>query len=95
MRHHIMKTPIQPFMGEEDDPEYGYREPSQPDETRALANLQQLACELSALRATQAAVETALERVCEHVMRDPVYSESTRDVFRSTLASLRARGDAI
>jgi len=52
-------------------------------------------CELSALRATQAAVETALERVCEHVMRDPVYAESTRDVFRSTLASLRARGDAI
>ncbi|MEY3959269.1 MAG: hypothetical protein RJA37_1872, partial [Verrucomicrobiota bacterium] len=45
--------------------------------------------------ATQTAVETALERVCEHVMRDPVYSESTRDVFRTTLASLRARGDAI
>ncbi len=95
MRHHPIRTPEQPFMGSEDDPEYGYRESGQADETRALASLQQLVCELSALRATQAAVETALERVCEHVMRDPVYAESTRDVFRSTLASLRARGDAI
>ncbi len=94
MRHHVMKTTMQPLMGDEDDPEYGYREPSQPDETRALASLQQLVCELSALRASRAAVETALERVCEHVMRDPVYAESTRAAFRPTLAALRSSGGA-
>lgn len=79
------------LMGEEDDPEYGFPDPDQAEEARALARLQQLVCELSELRAMSAAAGTALERVCEHVMRDPVYAESTRAAFRATLDMLRSR----
>ena len=85
-----MKNIPSPLMGEEDDPEYGFPDHNFHEESRALSRLQQLACELSALRASQAAVSTALERVCEHVMRDPVYSESTRAAFRSTFEALKS-----
>ena len=85
-----MKNIPSPLMGEEDDPEYGLPDQNFHEESRALSSLQQLACELSALRASQAAVSAALERVCEHVMRDPVYSESTRAAFRPTLEILKS-----
>ena len=31
----------------------------------------------------------AIERVCDYVVRDPVYADSTRSLFRSTLEMLR------
>jgi hypothetical protein len=89
--HHAIMSQTTPHAGEEEDPEYGFREPGQTDDARAFVGLQRLLNELSDLRASQATVETALERVCEHVMRDPVYTESTRAAFRTTLELLRAR----
>ena len=87
----VMNNIQQPFMGEEDDPEYRFSDLNVAEEARALAGLEQLVRELSLLRASPAGAETALVRVCEHVMRDPVYAESTREAFRSTWEVLRSR----
>lgn len=72
----------------EEDPEYGFREETAADMIhQSLEKLQLLACELRDC----GTYPQAIERVCDYVVRDPVYADSTRSLFRSTLESLRRR----
>ncbi|MFM7240492.1 MAG: hypothetical protein ACKO3A_00035 [Opitutia bacterium] len=70
-----------------EDPEYHFQEDTEADPAlRSLENLQLLAAELRNCGGTS----EALERVCDYVVRDPVYATSTRALFRSELERLRA-----
>ena len=72
----------------EEDPEYGFREETAADMIhQSLEKLQLLACELRDC----GTYPQAIERVCDYVVHDPVYADSTRSLFRSTLESLRRR----
>ncbi len=72
----------------EEDPEYGFREETAADMIhQSLEKLQLLACELRAC----GTYPRAIERVCDYVVHDPVYADSTRSLFRTTLESLRRR----
>jgi hypothetical protein len=74
----------------EEDPEYGYREEAEADVTRmSLEKIQLLVAELRMLDGRNAMPAEAMERVCDYVARDPVYSASTRLLFRSTIDRLR------
>jgi hypothetical protein len=70
----------------EEDPEYGFREEADADVMhQSLEKLQLLAFELRDC----GTYPQAIERVCDYVVRDPVYADSTRSLFRSTLEMLR------
>ncbi len=72
----------------EEDPEYGFREETAADMIhQSLEKLQLLACELRDC----GTYPQAIERVCDYVVPDPVYADSTRSIFRSTLELLRRR----
>jgi hypothetical protein len=74
--------------GMEEDPEYGFREEAEADVMlMSMEKLQLLAVELRLC----GAAPQAIERVCDYVMRDPVYADSTRSLFRSTLELLHRR----
>ncbi|MCX6918716.1 MAG: hypothetical protein NTX41_05405 [Verrucomicrobia bacterium] len=74
----------------EEDPEYGYREVAEADVTlMSLEKIQLLIAELRVLEGTHGLPSEAMERVCDYVARDPVYSASTRLLFRSTIDPLR------
>jgi len=74
----------------EEDPEYRYREEAEADVTRmSLEKIQLLVAELRMLDGRNAMPAEAMERVCDYVARDPVYSASTRLLFRSTIDRLR------
>lgn len=74
----------------EEDPEYGYREEAEADVTRmSLEKIQLLVAELRMLDGRNAMPAETMERVCDYVARDPVYSASTRLLFRSTSDRLR------
>jgi replicative DNA helicase len=53
----------------------------------SLEKLQLLACELRGCGTHP----QAIERVCDYVVHDPVYADSTRSIFQSTLELLRRR----
>jgi hypothetical protein len=70
-----------------EDPEYRFQEETEADPVlRSLENLQLLAVELR----NCGGPPEALARVCDYVVRDPVYAASTRSIFRSELERLRA-----
>lgn len=70
----------------DEDPEYGFREETEADRLlMSFENLQLLAVELR----ERGNYPQAIERVCDYVVRDPVYADSTRSLFRSTLEGLR------
>lgn len=72
----------------DEDPEYGFREETDADRLlMSFENLQLLAVELRECQGPS----LAIERVCYYVVRDPVYADSTRSLFRSTLEILRQR----
>ena len=72
----------------DEDPEYGFREETEADVVlMSLEKLQLLAVELRRCGARS----QAIEHVCEYVVRDPVYADSTRSLFRSTLEVIRSR----
>jgi hypothetical protein len=72
----------------DEDPEYGFREETDADRLlMSLENLQLLVAELRECPGPS----LAIERVCDYVVRDPVYADSTRSLFRSTLQALRDR----
>ena len=72
----------------DEDPEYGFREEAEADVMlMSFEKLQLLAVELRACGAHP----RAIEHVCDYVVRDPVYADSTRSLFRSTLEILRNR----
>jgi len=72
----------------DEDPEYGFREETEADVMlMSLEKLQLLAVELRGCGANP----QAIEHVCDYVVRDPVYADSTRSLFRSTLEILRNR----
>jgi hypothetical protein len=72
----------------EEDPEYGFREEADADVIhQSLEKLQLLAFELRDC----GTYPQAIERVCDYVVHDPVYADSTRSLFRSTLEMLRRR----
>lgn len=74
----------------EEDPEYGYREVAEADVTlMSLEKIQLLIAELRVLEGTHGLPSEVMERVCDYVARDPVYSASTRLLFRSTINPLR------
>jgi hypothetical protein len=70
----------------DEDPEYGFHEQDTAD--RALMSLENLQLLLAELRACGGG-PLAIERVCDYVIRDPVYAASTRAVFRCALENLR------
>jgi hypothetical protein len=75
----------------EEDPEYGYREEAEADVTlMSLEKIQLLIAELRVLEGKHGLPSEAMERVCDYVARDPVYSASTRLLFRSTIDPLRS-----
>jgi hypothetical protein len=72
----------------DEDPEYGFREETEVDVMHlSLEKLQLLACELRGCGTHP----QAIERVCDYVVHDPVYADSTRSIFQSTLELLRRR----
>jgi hypothetical protein len=72
----------------DEDPEYGFREETDADRLlMSFENLQLLVAELRECKGPS----LAIERVCDYVVRDPVYADSTRSLFRSTLETLRRR----
>ena len=72
----------------DEDPEYGFREETEADAVlMSLEKLQLLAVELRG----GGGGSQAIERVCDYVVRDPVYADSTRSFFRSALAVIRGR----
>jgi hypothetical protein len=80
--------PLTPCRETEEDPEYGFREEAEADVMHlSLEKLQLLACELRGC----GTYPQAIERVCDYVVHDPVYADSTRSLFRSTLETLRRR----
>lgn len=84
---HLTHT-ITPGREAEEDPEYGFCEETAADVMhQSLEKLQLLACELRG----GGTHPQAIERVCDYVVRDPVYADSTRSIFRSTLELLRRR----
>ncbi len=84
---HLTHT-ITPSREAEEDPEYGFCEETKADVMHlSLEKLQLLACELRG----GGTHPQAIERVCDYVVHDPVYADSTRSLFRSTLESLRRR----
>ncbi len=84
---HLTHT-ITPSREAEDDPEYGFCEETKADVMHlSLEKLQLLACELRDC----GTYPQAIERVCDYVVHDPVYADSTQPLCRSTLASLRRR----
>jgi len=84
---HLTHT-ITPSREAEEDPEYGFREETEVDVTlMSLEKLQLLAVELRAC----GACPQAIERVCDYVVHDRVYADSTRSLFQSTLEIIRNR----
>ena len=84
---HLTHT-ISPGREVEEDPEYGFCEETAADVMhQSLEKLQLLACELRG----GGTHPQAIERVCDYVVHDPVYADSTRSIFRSTLELLRRR----
>lgn len=77
---------LRPEMDE--DPEYGFREDTDAD--RLLMSYESLQLLVAELREREGS-SLALERVCGYVVRDPVYADTTRSLFRSTLQVLRHR----
>ena len=72
----------------DEDPEYGFREETEADRLlMSFENLQLLVADLHECKGPA----LAIERVCDYVVRDPVYADSTRSLFRSTLETLRSR----
>jgi hypothetical protein len=72
----------------DEDPEYGFREETEADVVlMSFEKLQLLAVELRGC----GACPQAIEHVCDYVVRDPVYADSTRSLFRSTLEIIRNR----
>lgn len=79
---------ITPRREAEEDPEYGFCEETSADVIhQSLVKLQLLACELRG----GGTGPQSIERVCDYVVHDPVYADSTRSIFRSTLELLRRR----
>ena len=79
---------ITPSREAEEDPEYGFCEETKADVMHlSLEKLQLLACELRG----GGTHPQAIERVCDYVVRDLVYADSTRSIFRSALELLRRR----
>jgi hypothetical protein len=72
----------------DEDPEYGFREETDAD--RLLMSFETLQLLVAELRESKGP-SLAIERVCDYVVRDPVYADSTRSLFRSTLETLRRR----
>ena len=84
---HLTHT-ITPSREAEEDPEYGFCEETAADVMhQSLEKLQLLACELRG----GGTHPQAIERVCDYVVHDPVYADSTRSIFRSALELLRRR----
>ena len=84
---HLTHT-ITPSREAEEDPEYGFCEEAKADVMYlSLEKLQLLACELRGCGTHP----QAIERVCDYVVHDPVYADSTRSIFQSTLELLRRR----
>ncbi len=84
---HLTHT-ITPSREAEEDPEYGFCEETKADVMHlSLEKLQLLAFELRDC----GTYPQAIERVCDYVVHDPVYADSTRSLFRSALESLRRR----
>lgn len=76
----------------DEDPEYGFREEVEADTTlMSLERLQLLVIELHTLRRVRGVHRRALERVCDYVVHDPVYADSTRSIFQSALESIHRR----
>jgi hypothetical protein len=76
----------------DEDPEYGFREETEADVVlMSHEKLQLLAVELRGCGACAQAIEHVCDYVCDYVVRDPVYADSTRSLFRSTLEILRNR----
>ena len=72
----------------DEDPEYGFREETEADVMlMSFEKLQLLAVELRGCGADP----QAIERVCDYVVRDRVYDDSTRSLFQSTLEIIRHR----
>lgn len=73
----------------DEDPEYGFREEAEADTTlMSLEKLQLLVIELHTLRRVRGVQRRALERVCDYVVHDPVYADSTRSIFQSALENI-------
>ena len=88
--HHPQNTML--LSQEADDPEYGFSDETELD--LALLSFEQLMLlitELNSLRIVNADDQRALERVCDYVTHDPVYADSTREVFRTQLEKLKSR----
>ena len=84
---HLTHT-ITPGREAEEDPEYGFCEQTPADVMhQSLEKLQLLACELRG----GGTHPQAIERVCDYVVHDAVYADSTRSIFRSALELLRRR----
>ena len=77
---------------EADDPEYGFSDATELD--LALLSFEQLKLlitELDSMHLVNADDSRVLERVCNYVVHDPIYADSTRAVFRSQLEKLNSR----
>ncbi|NBY36463.1 MAG: hypothetical protein EBQ59_03290 [Verrucomicrobia bacterium] len=76
----------------DEDPEYGFREEAEADTVlMSLEKLQLLVIELRTLRRVRGVHRRALERVCDYVVHDPVYADSTRSIFQSALENIHRR----
>lgn len=79
---------LTPHREMEEDPEYGFHAEAEADiRLMSLEKLQQLVAELRDCGARP----QAMACVCDYVVHDPVYADSTRSLFRSTLESLRCQ----
>lgn len=77
---------------EADDPEYCLVDSAELD--LALLSFEQLKLlitELDSMHLANVDDSRALERVCDYVVHDPIYADSTRAVFRSQLEKLTHR----
>jgi len=84
---HLTHT-LTPDRETEEDPEYGYCEETKADVMhRSLEKLQLLASELRG----DGTPAQAIERVCDYVVHDAVYADSTRSIFQTALERLRRR----
>ena len=77
---------------EADDPEYGFSDATELDlAVLSFEQLMLLITELNSMREVKGDDQRALERVCDYVAHDPVYADSTREVFRSQLEKIKSR----
>jgi hypothetical protein len=88
--HHPQNTML--LSQEADDPEYGFSDTTELDlALLSFEHLKLLITELDSMHLVNADDSRALEKVCDYVVHDPIYADSTRAIFRSQLEKLSSR----